>query len=57
MSKTYVIYSQQLAGQMMIRGFKLHAMGRNTKYPERNVFFFGWSQELIDSINDYQAKN
>ena len=57
MSKTYVVYSQRMAGEMMIRGFKLHAMGRNTKYPERNVFFFGWSQELIDSINDYQAKN
>lgn len=55
--KSYVVYKQRIAGHLMTKGFVLHDMGRNTKFPNRNVFYFTYSEELIKAIEEYQTQN
>lgn len=50
------IYTQKLAGYLMLRGFVLiRSEPRNDK-SGRNVFFFNKTPELIQAIRDYRNK-
>ena len=53
--KTWICYSQRLAGWLMIRGFVLVDIAPDKKHPRRNVFFFKESKELHDAVDDYLA--
>lgn len=53
--KPFVINSQRLAGYLMMRGFVLRGMGRNHRYPDRNVFFFKDTDDLKRAIEDYRS--
>lgn len=49
------IYSQRLAGTLMLKGFVLAGMERNKDSDSgRNVFFFKDSPELEAAIKEYK---
>jgi hypothetical protein len=57
MRKEYIVFSQRLAGELMIRGFVLQRMDRTTKGDsKRNVFFFNESEGLLRFIKEYKNK-
>lgn len=55
--KVRAIYTQKLAGYLMLRGFVLIDMKPNRKNPNRNDFLFGDSPELQKAIDDYARGN
>lgn len=54
MTNKFVIMSQRLAGFLMLRGFVLQGVGRNRKFPDRNVFYFVNSPELRTAMVEYK---
>mgnify|MGYP000058217793 CR=1 FL=1 len=56
-AKSYIIYSQFKAGYLMMKGFKLHDMAENRKYPNKNVFFFTNIPELHDALKELEDNN
>jgi len=53
----YCVRSQRLAGYLMQKGFKLHKIAPNKKYPNRNVFYFSDSDELHNAVEGYKTQN
>lgn len=51
--KCKTIFSQKLAGYLLMRGFVLAESRKDYKNPERNLFFFFESPELLGAITDY----
>lgn len=47
------IFSQRLAGYLMMRGFVLINIRRNENGSGKNVFYFKDSQELSTAMKDY----
>lgn len=56
-AKTFIIYSQFKAGYLMMKGFKLHDMEQNKKFPNKNVFFFSNLPELHDALDELDKRN
>jgi hypothetical protein len=57
MKKEYIVFSQRLAGELMIRGFVLKRMDKTTRNDSnRNVFFFNESEELLKFVKEYKTK-
>lgn len=50
--KELPVFSQRIAGNLMIRGFRLHGIARNRKYAEKNVFYFKDCQEVRQAIEE-----
>ena len=51
--KSIAIYSMQLAGMLMQRGFVLQYLQPNPKFPERNMFIFMNSLEIKKAMEEY----
>lgn len=51
--ETIMIYSQRLAGYLMLRGFYLAGVEPNLKRPGKNCFAFFDSPMLKDAMEDY----
>jgi hypothetical protein len=57
MKKEYIVFSQRLAGELMIRGFVLKRMDKTIRNDsKRNVFFFNESDELLKFVDEYKNK-
>jgi hypothetical protein len=57
MKKEHIIFSQKLAGELMIRGFVLKRMDKTFKdNSNRNIFFFNESEELLKFVKEYKTK-
>lgn len=56
MSRTFTIYSQRLAGYLMLQGFVLEDIGVNNHNSSKRVFFFKDSAELQQAIRAYNNK-
>lgn len=56
MSRTFTIYSQRLAGYLMLQGFVLEDIGINNQDSSKRVFFFKDSAELQQAIRAYNNK-
>jgi hypothetical protein len=57
MKKEYIVFSQRLCGELMIRGFVLKRMEKTTRdNSNRNVFFFNESDELLKVVEDYNNR-
>lgn len=56
MSRTFTIYSQRLAGYLMLQGFVLEDIGINNHDSSKRVFFFKDSAELQQAIRAYNNK-
>lgn len=54
--ETKIIYSQRLAGYLMLRGFVLMGMDQDRRIDGRNVFFFKNSPKLDDAIMEYSLR-
>lgn len=54
--KHKTIFSQRLAGYLMLRGFVLMDMRRDVKDGKKNVFYFKNSPELRGAIDEYDSK-
>lgn len=54
--KCKAIFSQKLAGYLLMRGFVLAESRKDYKNPEKNLFFFFESPELMEAITDYTNK-
>lgn len=46
------IYSQKIAAKLMLRGFVLLGMGKNSKKEGKNTFFFKNSDELKNALKE-----
>ncbi|WP_003545419.1 DUF5659 domain-containing protein [Desulfotomaculum nigrificans] len=53
---TFVCFNQKMAGYLMMKGFKLHEIKPNDKYPEKNVFLFTNSSELEKAITEFRKQ-
>jgi hypothetical protein len=56
MKKEYICFSMKLAGFLMQRGFVLKRMEKSTRNPNRNVFLFNESEDLINVVKEYMNK-
>jgi hypothetical protein len=51
-----VIYSQKMAAKLMLKGFILQGMEKNSKYPNKNIFYFNDTEELKKTMNELSNK-
>ena len=51
--KSIAIYSMQLAGMLMQKGFVLQYLQPNPKFPTKNMFIFMNSPELRQVMKEY----
>lgn len=51
-----IIFSQYLAGWLMMHGYMLRGMRRDKIKHGKNVFLFKWSEELENDIEKYNNK-
>lgn len=56
MKEQRYIFSQKLAGLLMLKGFVLKAMRPDKYHPNRNVFIFNDSEELRNVLNDFNRE-
>lgn len=54
--RTYTVFSQRLAGYLMLNGFVLEGIGTNDHDSRKRVFFFKDSDELQCAIAKYLSK-
>ncbi len=47
------IFSQRLAGYLLMKGFVLAESRKDYKNPEKNIFFFYESVELLNAMTEY----
>lgn len=55
--KNVTVFSQKLAGQLMVKGYVVVAMEPDKSGSGKNVFFFKNSPQIQQEIRDYQQKN
>lgn len=56
-NEVFVVYSQKLAGHLMVNGFKLISMKRNKIHKNYNVFLFAKTDKLLDSVYEFTGVN
>lgn len=56
MNKKRYIFSQKLAGLLMVKGFVLKAMRPDKYHPNRNVFIFNDSDEIKKVLDNFSRK-
>ena len=54
MKKEYIVFSQQLAGRLMIQGFGLKRVEKSKKDKDRNIYIFNESENLLKFIQLYK---
>lgn len=55
MKKDYIVFSMNLAGHLMQKGFVLKRMEKSNKEnSNKNIFFFNESPELLSAISDFK---
>ena len=48
--KDLPVFSQRIAGNLLLMGFKLYNVAKNTKYDGKTVFYFRDCQEVRNAI-------
>lgn len=48
--KDIPIFSQYIAGNLLLMGHKMYNMSKNTKFPDKNVFYFRDCQEVREAV-------
>lgn len=54
--KIKTIFSQQLAGYLMLNKFPLLGINQNHKMSTKKVFFFQETEELLEKMNEWLTK-
>ena len=52
--KDYCIMSQKLAAILMSNGYPLRRIAPNKKYPNKNVFYFYYNDEIDNFVREYK---
>lgn len=52
-----VIYSQQMAAKLMLKGFVLQGMDKNKNNQRKNIFYFKDSEELKTAMSELSNSN
>lgn len=52
-NKPYIVYSHKLMRYLGEKGFTPFATSPNTKFPNKIVFIYDNTEELIEAINNY----
>lgn len=55
MKKMKTIFSQKLAGHLMLKGFVLVGMEQGRNHTGKNVFYFNDSEELRLAMEEYKS--
>lgn len=55
--RSITIFSQKMAGYLMLRGQQLLAIGPNTRRPGYNVFIFKDTEELRKIMKEFSKHN
>lgn len=53
--KDYCIMSQKLATILIAKGFQLHNIAPNKKYPSKSVFYFYYDNNIANVIEEYMS--
>lgn len=57
MKKEYIVFSQKLAGELMINGFILKRTEKTNKpNSNKNIFIFNENEDLLKFIEEYKSK-
>ena len=54
--KCVAIFSQRLAGYLLMRGFVMAESRKDYQKPDKNIFFFYESKELRSAMVDFANK-
>lgn len=56
MKKEYIVFSNKLAGYLMMNGYVLKRMGKSNKIGSTlNIFFFNESPDLLHKVEEYKS--
>ena len=55
--KEFIVFSQLMAGYLMMRGFVLQKIIPSTKDEDKNVFIFNETEELKIAMEEYKKPN
>ncbi|AZV43749.1 hypothetical protein BAOM_3140 [Peribacillus asahii] len=56
MKKEYIVFSNQLAGYLMMNKFPLKRMGKSDKQGSNlNIFFFNESEDLLSKVEEFKS--
>ena len=53
--KDLPVFSRNVAANLLLRGFDMYNVRKNTKYPNRSVFYFRDCQEVRDAIDEINS--
>lgn len=54
--KNYIVFSQKMAGYLMIEGYILKRIETNRNYPGKNVFIFKNTNNIQETIREFKTK-
>jgi hypothetical protein len=55
--KDYCIMSLQLARILMDKGYELHNIAPNKKFPNLNVYYFIYTESIEKEVREYEQNN
>ena len=50
--KDFPIYSSFIAAHLLLNGFKMYGVAKNTKYNDKTVFYFKDCQEVRNAVEE-----
>lgn len=53
----FSIYSQRIAGMLMLKGFTIVKLEKNKRFPDKTVFVFANSPEFQDALKEVKENN
>ena len=53
--KDLPVFSRNVAANLLLKGFDMYNVRKNTKYPNRSVFYFRDCQEVRDAIDEINS--
>jgi len=55
--RDYCIMSLQLAQILMDKGYELHNIAPNKKFPNLNVYYFYYTESIEKEVKEYEQNN
>ena len=52
--KPYLVFSYRMMQYLAEKGFKFFATTKNTKFPERDVYIYDNTEELVKAIKEFK---
>lgn len=55
--KPYLVFSYRVMQYLAERGFKFFATTKNNKFPDRDVYIYDNTDELVNAIEEFKKSN